>query len=385
MKSNRCWPALLWFACAFTVHAGEDRLRITPGDDSSLGVSGWVTVEYTLSPEQLQAVPRGGDQQRKEDGRLDFEQVSTIFGLGRVNKPGDQPAAMFGTYRLQGNTLSFVPRYRLVPGETYRAWLRIPGFASRQLDYLVPKPRDLEPAKVVAIFPSGKKLPANVNKFYLHFSQPMREGAEIFDHIRIEDDRGQSIAEPWRRVEIWSDNAQRFTLWVHPGRIKQGVNLREEEGPVFVPGKRYTLVVDAAARAAHGQPLSAEFRHTFQTTAEDHDRPLPQSWKLAPPKAETREPLVVTFNESLDRAHLLRLLTVHDSAGIEIAGDFSDQQDQSAWLFRPERPWTSGTYRLQVAGELEDLAGNTPFRVFDLDLERPPGEPPELALPFVVR
>jgi len=40
-----------------------------------------------------------------------------------------------------------------------------------------------------------------------------------------------------------SGDAKRLSLWIHPGRIKNGVNLREELGPVLEPNRKYTLVL----------------------------------------------------------------------------------------------------------------------------------------------
>src|SRR5260370_17096912 len=35
------------------------------------------------------------------------------------------------------------------------------------------------------------------------------------------------------------------------------------------------------------------------------------------------------------------------------------------WRFAPAKAWRPGRYRLRVAAELEDLAGNRPTRLFD--------------------
>ena len=85
---------------------------------------------------------------------------------------------------------------------------------------------------VLMIYPSTDVLPANLLKFYLQFSRPMRETDAIFDHIRIIDDQGNVIEDPWRRAPLWSNDGTRLTLLIHPGRIKTGVNLNLDLGPL---------------------------------------------------------------------------------------------------------------------------------------------------------
>ena len=52
------------------------------------------------------------------------------------------------------------------------------------------------------------------------------------------------------------------------------------------------------------------------------------------------------------------------------------------WQFRAACPWAEGEYTLTVNGRLEDLAGNTPLRLFDVDLRDPTPKPPRLTLRF---
>jgi hypothetical protein len=49
---------------------------------------------------------------------------------------------------------------------------------------------------------------------------------------------GKDIPDPWRRTELWNEDATRLTLWIHPGRVKEGVNLREEFGAVLDPERK---------------------------------------------------------------------------------------------------------------------------------------------------
>ncbi len=197
----------------------------------------------------------------------------------------------------------------------------------------------------------------------------MREGRDIFKHIQLLDNSGNTVLGAWRRTELWNKDATRFTLWIHPGRIKQGVNLRDDEGPVLVTGKKYTLRLPTALQGADGQPLVREHLKSFEATAADHRRPNPAQWILSPPRNATRDSLRVNFREPLDHALSLRCLRVHDAKGKPVPGSATLSQGESHWNFVPNTPWHDDRYQLSVSGTLEDLAGNTPIRVFDTDLD----------------
>src|SRR5438552_15354178 len=176
------------------------------------------------------------------------------------------------------------------------------------------------PATVEHIYPTSDVLPANQLKFYIHFSKPMREGEAIFERIQILDEHGTLVEDPWRRTELWTADAKRLSLWIHPGRIKTGVNLREELGPVLEPNKSYTVVIRGEVEDADGQPLGKDVVKKFRTAAVDDRRPLPQDWKLTPPRAGTREALRLDFGEPLDHALMQRCIDVRDAAGKELPG-----------------------------------------------------------------
>jgi hypothetical protein len=175
---------------------------------------------------------------------------------------------------------------------------------------------------------------------------------------------------------MWTSYQRRLTLLIHPGRIKRGVNLREELGPVLRPDERYTLVIDRDLLDVDGRPLAERVKKSFTTTAEDH-RPLrPEQWKLSPPTVATREPLVVQVDKPLDHALARRMLRIVSQAERPIAGDVTLSDDGCRWQFTPLDPWPAKEFSLVIDPALEDLAGNTPVRAFDTDLEQPaPAEP----------
>ncbi|MFM8274291.1 MAG: Ig-like domain-containing protein, partial [Gemmata sp.] len=277
--------------------------------------------------------------------------------------------AMLGTYESTGATLTFRPRFKLAAGECYRATISTSA-GTFQREYRVPRAPLVKPAAVTAVFPTSAELPCNQLKFYVHFSRPMREGPAVFDRIKLLDDKGGEVEDPWRRTELWNEDATRLTLWIHPGRVKEGVNLRDEIGPVLEPDRNYTLVISEKVLDAEGRSL-AGYQKTFRTTAAVRAALDVRDWKLTAPKADTTNPFEVRFPRPLDHALLGRSLTVLDADGKPVAGAGAAGKGERSWSFAPERPWKPGAYTLRAREALEDLAGNTLSRPFDLNLDAP--------------
>jgi hypothetical protein len=70
-----------------------------------------------------------------------------------------------------------------------------------------------------------------------------------------------------------------------------------------------------------------------------------------------------------------------------VAGSLSVADEETTWRFTPDAPWRGGSYRLVVGTDLEDVAGNSVARPFEVDAFGPisrqvGGE--TVALPFEV-
>jgi hypothetical protein len=215
-------------------------------------------------------------------------------------------------------------------------------------------------------------LPENLLRFYIHFSAPMSRG-EAYHRIKLLDAKGKPVADPFLELaeELWSTDGTRFTLLFDPGRIKRGLKPREEVGPVLEAGKSYCVVIDRDWPDAMGNPLQAEFRKSFRVGTPDDSSPDPKRWSVRPPRANTRDPLEVDFPEPLDRALLDRLIAVQDAEGKILAGRVSIVREETRWRFTPKGPWGAGNYRLVVGADLEDVAGNSIARPFEVDATGP--------------
>jgi hypothetical protein len=255
--------------------------------------------------------------------------------------------------------------------------------------FAIPK-SDAPPTQVAVVYPSAAVLPENQLKFYLHFSAPMRQGV-AFRHIKLLDAQGKPDELPFVDVgrELWDRSGTRLTLLLDPGRIKHGLKPREEQGPILHEGDEHTLVIDAAWPDALGRPLAATREKRFRVAAPDAEMPAVSRWKVSPPRAGRRAPLIVDFDEPLDHALLLGMLAVRGPDGEVLEGESITANEERRWSFTPAAPWMAGDYRLEATATLEDLAGNSLDKPFEVDLfekiDGPGKRPAVVELPFVVR
>ena len=296
---------------------------------------------------------------------------------------------MLGDYAVNRDRMIFTPRFPLKPGLRYRAVFDPDKSAGanlprhgRRVEAIIslPAPSRAEPTIVDAVFPSSDVLPENQLKFYIHFSQPMRRG-DSYRHIRLLDAKQKPVEAPFLELaeELWDESGTRLTLLLDPGRVKKDLKPHKEVGRALVEGRDYTLLIDADWRDAHGAPLGSEFRKSFRVTSEDVRQPDPRRWKLSPPRAATRDPLVVEFDEPLDHAMLQHVIRVGDSKNRLQDGRITVDQHETIWIFRPAKPWPAGRHRLLIDPTLEDRAGNSlerPFEVF-LPSTRPTNSDPQ--------
>lgn len=286
-----------------------------------------------------------------------------------VDGPADPPPLLGETLR-EGGALLFKPRFELGPGMRYRAVYRESMRAAPLIEiFPIPAPSARPATALERIDPSPDVLPENLLKLYLNFSGPMSRG-EAYQRIRLLDERGRKVELAFLEIdqELWDRDVRRLTLLFDPGRVKRDLLPHEEAGTPLRAGGAYTLVVDRAWPDAHGHALEREARKTFRVGPPDHDPPRTSDWRLAPPKGGTRDPLSVTFPEPLDRALLERVLEVLDASGGKVPGSAAIDAQETRWRFTPRDPWKAGDYTLRAEAILEDLAGNSLGRRFEVDV-----------------
>lgn len=326
----------------------------------------------------------------QEEGRSDVKKLSrTIQVLVGSEGPADQPPVL-GTYRVRDNKLVFEPRFPFKSGGTYRAVINTgDGEQAVTQVFTVGEAPQRKAAFVEEIFPSRDVLPENQLKFYVHFSAPMSQG-DVYDRVRLFALGNDEIAVPFVNVgqELWDRSGTRITLLLDPGRIKRGLKPREDLGPILTEGESYVLEIDERWRDANGNLLRSGFQKRFRVDSPDETQPDPSRWKLHEPSAGTREPLQLQFDEPLDHAMLFRVLTVVDESEQRVQGKIRVLDEQTRWQFSPHAAWKSGKYEIVVETILEDLAGNSIERPFEVDIFNrieTSIEQPTVSIPFAVK
>ncbi|MFZ2280937.1 MAG: Ig-like domain-containing protein [Prosthecobacter sp.] len=280
---------------------------------------------------------------------------------------GDASQPLFGSVVKTSDSVCFAAALPLAPGETYRIEIQTAdgAWSTQRLKFKLPA----AVAPTVSITPSPTMLPANALKLYLHFTQPMEQGV-FLDRITLQRQDGKEVRGAFRETELWSPDGKRLTLWLHPGRQKTGVNLNLDEGPVLQEGRQHTLRIAASWRSTTGVALGKEAVFALAAGAVDHTCPNPLRWQITAPKAGTRDPLVVRFDEPLDPSMLVSALKAQRGEG-EVAGVVSVAADARTWSFTPVVGWTPGACVLKIDPLLEDLAGNNLLGPFEVDRDAP--------------
>jgi hypothetical protein len=301
----------------------------------------------------------------------------------RLFQSGPAGPFLLGSTERDPHRLIFVPALPFVSGQHYLAEWSDRSGQRQTVEFQLPASSPSTPT--VRMLPSGVELPANALKFYLEFSEPMEQGV-FLERLRLAIRGGQEVMGPFRETELWSPDGKRLTVWFHPGRQKTGVNLNLEEGPVLLPGQTYTLAVSSQWRSAAGVPLGRECVFEFRTTAADHDCPALEQWRLRIPQSGTRQPLAAVLEEAVDPVVLRSALRVTQGQDhLALAGSIDINADGRGWRFVPGQPWSPGPHKVWVDPALEDLAGNSLAKPFEVDATQVPHQPPVAEIPFSPR
>lgn len=318
---------------------------------------------------------------------VSFDEASSDYGIVNISGTRDTSrlavfvsldSALSATPKLSGRwerkagSIRFVPSFRPSPGTTI--WVHLARIARDGSDrspervwrFAVPANGESTAARIVALHPSMDSLPENTLRWYIEFSKPMRPGSALA-HVSLVDAQGRVDRTAFLDTseELWDPTYTRLTLLFDPGRVKRGVRTNLEQGRPLKAGERYTLVIEPGWPDMSGGVTDVRFEKKFVATTADHAGPKPEKWLVSASEANTRDPVVLSLDDAVDHALGMRLIAVTDVEGNPVSGASELRQRDREWRFTPDEPWEPGTYRIQVANELEDVAGNRPGLAFD--------------------
>ena len=347
-------------------HEGRDCLKI----------GGWTEAELR----ELATLDAGALSRR-----LAVYPSEALPSCGR--RPAVPPAA--GRFLVRDGAIWFAPRFPFSGGMSYSLLVESGGGADGAEVWEIRRP-DREAssaAEVVAIYPTAAELPVNLLRVYVHFSAPMSEGWAV-SAIRVtREDTGEMLDDVFLppEPELWDPERKRLTMLLDPGRIKRGLVPNLEFGYPLVEGTTVRIAVDPAFRDAAGQPLRAGAQRSYSIGPALRSRIDPTAWRLTARTAGSRAPLLVEFDRPLDHGLLQHCLSVRDEAGRNVGGVGDIGEGERSWRFTPDAPWQADAYHLLIEPRLEDVAGNSPSRVFDRDVtkaEDAPGEREAVTVSF---
>jgi hypothetical protein len=308
----------------------------------------------------------------------------TVAGAGAAS---DTPTVA-GSHTVDDTSIRFTPSFPFDPGRLYDVrfdprsiggsgsggWRHAPVVARVGL----PK-RESEPtARVVEVSPTGR-VPENLLRMYVRFSEPMGLGGGL-PHIRLTTADGREVVDPFVPLDqaLWNADRTRFTLLFDPGRVKTGILPNQQMGRPLHAGKKYFLEVDADWRDAQGRPLAAPFRRALEVGPEILQGLDLSAWRLTTPASGSRDALVVRFPWALDRALVERVLAIEGADGTMLTGTGTVSNHETEWGFVPRDAWQAGAYQLVALNVLEDPSGNRIGRPFEIN-------PPPTAVPIPER
>ena len=282
------------------------------------------------------------------------------------------PAA--GNFTVESGSVRFVPRFPFMDGMGYSLLVYSGGQSESPEVWTIQRPSapSAPATEVVAIYPTTAELPVNLLKVYVHFSGPMSEGWADRAVKVFREDTGEELEGAFLPPdpELWDLERRRLTMLLDPGRIKRGLVPNQEVGYPLVEGVTVKVTVAPAFRDAKGQPLKSGAERSYRIGPPFRSRTDTGLWRLKPPGAGSHDTLVVEFDRPLDHALLQHSLRVCDSNGTPLQGRGEPGAAECSWRFTPALPWEDADYQLVVDSTLEDVAGNTPVRVFDRDVTR---------------
>lgn len=277
----------------------------------------------------------------------------------------NSPNAIIGSIIQEEGIIRFMPIVPFEPNTDYTLVCNTHEFFNFKID----QPKNQIPLEVKALYPNTDEVPNNILKWYVRFSKPVNP-VKIYDHIQFLDANGKAIDRAILDIKssLLSSDGTLLTVWVEPGRQKRLLGPNKHLGSVFEIGNNYSLVIDASLKDMNGYPMGQSFSHRFMTSEEDRNKPSIDKWLIDPVHSDSRDPLIVHFEEAVDFGSLLDAFYVLKNKQV-IEGVLDLDQKDKMIYFTPKQPWSSGNYTIEILAQLEDLAGNNLLHLFDRPLD----------------
>ena len=166
---------------------------------------------------------------------------------------------------------------------------------------------------------------------------------------------------------MWNLDHTELTLWLDPGRIKKDLIPNKVKGNPIKAGNTYTVYISKDWKDADGLQLEKEYQKTFYVAKKDAKQPSISVFRLEVPEENTKDILEIQSIENLDLMLIANNLKLYKDD--KLFTSFKIEFDKSSIIkIVPDNNWEKGTYKIVIASQQEDLAGNNFMRLFDRDV-----------------
>jgi hypothetical protein len=205
-------------------------------------------------------------------------------------------------------------------------------------------------AHAVAIRPATHWLPANILRFYKHFSEPAEVAFERSE-LQSVTAEGLLVSDAFLLLndELWSPDGRRLTVFMEPGRIKRGMGPDPTHESALIPGRSYRLDVRTGGRV---------LSKVFDVLPPAMEPLLETDWQVRGPPVRSRRPLKVAFDRVMDDAIVAQEVQVQGADGLRLPGVQALSDDGRRLVFHPDNRWEDAEHRLVFSRRFEDVCGN---------------------------
>ncbi|GAA0720981.1 hypothetical protein GCM10009430_21740 [Aquimarina litoralis] len=235
--------------------------------------------------------------------------------------------------------------------------------------FKIPLPKSYNKLYVEEIYPTSSKLPSNILKWYIKFSNPINRN-NVYNYLHFINAKGDTLSRailPLENLLINKDKTL-VTLWIEPGRQKRKLIPNQLLGSVFTSGENYRIIISKNIKDSNGVSMQKDYVKNFSIIDADRSKPNITQWHLEHPEKESLSPLIIKCYEPLDYGSVLENINISYKNQI-IRGTWELSNNERIIQFLPKKKWKLGNYRINFNQTIEDLAGNNLSRLFDNEID----------------
>ena len=212
-------------------------------------------------------------------------------------------------------------------------------------------------------------LPENLLKLYLQFSAPMGRG-DAYATSDLRAPRARTwTSRSWNWRGTLGPERDAFDRPVRPRPDQDRAETARGARPGPPRGARPIPWSSTRGwRDAEGRPLAVRFCKAFRAGPPDETPPDPSTWAIDAPGPGTSDPLTLTSPSRSTAPSSAACATIYDADGHVIPGGVAVEDGETALAIHAGSSLGRRGVSPLRGRDLEDLAGNSIGRVFEVDV-----------------